>query len=107
MFSAGYEGIAEYYVDAVPTDAIALGALAGVAKLDPALTYESRDGRLVLAVDGRPVAEFVSPAPDDIRRWALVTSAALDDGRQVSKPVQRSAERRVGKGVVSTGRTRG
>src|SRR3546814_2123027 len=43
MFSAGYEGIAEYYVDAVPTDVIALGALAGVAKLDPALTYESRD----------------------------------------------------------------
>src|SRR3546814_20268992 len=44
LFSAGSEGIAEYYVDAVPTDAIALGALPGVARLDPSPTHEPRAG---------------------------------------------------------------
>lgn len=88
MFSAGYEGIADYYVDSVPTDSIALGALAGISKLDPALAYASRDGRLVLSIDGRPVAEFATPGADDVSRWAMVTSAAIDAGRKVSKPVQ-------------------
>lgn len=95
MFSAGYEGIADYYVDAVPTDAIALGALAGVARLDPSLAYASRDGRLTLTVDGRPVAEFTTPAADDVPRWATVTSAAIDAGRRVSKPVSEATPERI------------
>lgn len=95
MFSAGYEGIADYYVDAVPTDAIALGALSGIAKLDPALAYASRDGRLVLTVEGRPVAEFAVPGADDVPSWAMLTSAAIDAGRQVSKPVQDATSERI------------
>lgn len=95
MFSAGYEGIADYYVDAVSTDLIALGALAGMAKIDPALAYANHDGRLVLTLDGRPVAEFAAPANDDVVRWAMVTSAAIDAGRTVSKPVQDAAPERI------------
>src|SRR3546814_17934935 len=54
MFSARYEGIAAYYVDAVPPDAIALGALAGVAKLAPPLHSETRDGPLSHPVHRHP-----------------------------------------------------
>lgn len=87
MFSAGYEGIADYYVDAIPTDAIALGALSGITTLDPTVLYAHRGDRLIVTVNGRPIAEFVTPSADDVPRWAMLTSAAIDAGRSASKPI--------------------
>ncbi|EDP66020.1 C-terminal processing peptidase [alpha proteobacterium BAL199] len=87
MFSAGFEGIADYYVDAIPTDAIALGALSGITTLDPSVHYAHRGDRLIVTVNGRPIAEFVAPSADDVPRWAMLTSAAIDAGRTASKPI--------------------
>lgn len=95
MFSAGYEGIADYYVDAVPTDTIALGALGGIATIDPALGYARQGDRLTVTIDGRPIAEFITPRNDDIARWAMLTSAAIDAGRGVSKPVHDATPERI------------
>ncbi len=95
MFSAGYEGIADYYVDAVPTEAIALGALGGIAAIDPGLEYVRRGDRLTVTMDGRPIAEFVTPQTDDVPRWAMLTSAAIDAGRGVSKPVRDASPERI------------
>jgi len=95
MFSAGYEGIADYYVDAIPTDAVALGALGGIASIDPALGYARRGDRLTVTLDGRPIAEFVTPGNDDVPRWAMLTSAAIDAGRGVSKSVRDATPERI------------
>lgn len=95
MFSAGYEGIAEYYVDAIPTDTIALGALSGIATIDPSISYTRRGDRLTVAMDGRPIAEFVTPASDDVPRWAMLTSAAIDAGRTASKAVHDASPEQV------------
>lgn len=95
MFSAGYEGIADYYVDAVPTEAIALGALDGLATIDPMLRYLRRGDRVIVTLDGRPVAEFVAPPSDDVPRWAMLTSAAIDAGRAVSPSVHDATPERV------------
>jgi len=95
MFSAGYEGIADYYVDAIPTEAIAIGALSGITTLDPAIGYARRGDRLTVTVDGRPIAEFVTPAKDDTVRWAMLTSAAIDAGRGVSKSIHDATPERI------------
>ena len=95
MFSAGYEGIADYYVDAVPTEAIALGALDGISSIDPALAYARRGDRLTVTMDGRPIAEFVTPRNDDVPRWGMLTSAAIDAGRSASKPVRDATPERI------------
>lgn len=102
MFSAGYEGIADYYVDAVPTDKIALGALNGITALDPTVAYIRRGDRLTVTVDGRPIAEFVTPAHDDIARWAMLTSAAIDAGRGVSKPLHDATPERIYEAAFSS-----
>lgn len=95
VFSAGYEGIADYYVDAVPTEAIAIGALSGITTLDPAIGYARRGDRLTVTIDGRPIAEFVTPGRDDTVRWAMLTSAAIDAGRGVSKPIHDATPERI------------
>lgn len=95
MFSAGYEGIADYYVDPIPTEVIALGALDGTIALDPALGYAHLGDRLTVTMDGRPIAEFITPRSDDVPRWAMLTSAAIDAGRGVSKPLHDATPERV------------
>lgn len=95
MFSAGYEGIADYYVDAIPTDSIALGALSGIATLDPGVQYTRRGDRLIVTANGRPIAEFVTPSSDDVPRWAMLTSAAIDAGRSASQPVHDATPERI------------
>lgn len=87
--------IADYYVDTIPTDAIALGALDGIAALDPTLEFARRGDRLTVTADGRPIAEFATPGNDDIPRWAMLTSAAIDAGRAASKPVHDATPERI------------
>lgn len=84
MFSVGYEAIADTYIEAVPTEAIALAALDGVSGLDPKVQFLKRGSSLIVTRESVPVAEFAAPKSDDVTRWALLTAAAIDAGRHIS-----------------------
>lgn len=83
-FSIGYEGIADLYVEPVPTQSLALAALDGVAALDPAIDFVSRGDSLIVTESGTPFAKFVVPADDSPTQWARLTAAAMEAARKRS-----------------------
>lgn len=85
VFSVGFEGIADFYIEAIPMEALSAAALDGVSTLDPELNYVRRGDRLIVTVGGTPFADFRTPEPNDVARWAMLTSAAIDAGRYRSQ----------------------
>lgn len=84
VFSIGYEGIADLYVEPIPTQSLALAALDGVAALDPAITFMRRGDALLVTDGGTPFAKFTVPSDEDSRNWARLTAAALQAARKRS-----------------------
>ncbi|WP_051243407.1 S41 family peptidase [Thalassobaculum salexigens] len=83
-FSIGYEGIADLYVEPVPTQSLALAALDGVAALDPAIDFVRRGDSLIVTETGTPFAKFTVPADDSPTHWARLTAAAIEAARKRS-----------------------
>lgn len=85
VFAIGYEGIADLYVEAVPTQSMALAALDGVAALDPAVSFVRRGESLIVTDDGTPFAKFTVPSDDSPQDWARLTAAAIAAARDRSE----------------------
>lgn len=84
-FAIGYEGIADLYVEPVPTQSIALAALDGVAALDASVAFVRRGDALIVTEGGTPFAKFTVPGDDSPQDWARLTSAALAAARDRSR----------------------
>lgn len=95
VFSIGYEGIADLYVEAVPTQSLALAALDGVAALDPSIAFVRRGDSLIVTTDGTPFAKFTVPGDEDARNWARLTSASLAAARKRSAILLRTSNDRL------------
>ena len=83
-FSIGFEGIADLYVEPVPTQSLALAALDGVAALDQAIDFVRRGDSLIVTDAGTPFAKFTVPADDNPTQWARLTAAAIESARKRS-----------------------
>lgn len=95
VFSIGYEGIADLYVEAVPTQSLALAALDGVAALDPSIGFVRRGDSLIVTTDGTPFAKFVVPHDENARDWARLTSASLAAARKRSAVLMQTSNDRL------------
>ena len=84
MFSAGYESIADFFIDPIPTDALALSALNGLSTLQNDLRFVQRRGKLIVMKADAEFAEFPSPDADETTRWARLTAAAIGAARRSS-----------------------
>ena len=83
-FAIGYEGIADLYVEPIPTQSLALAALDGVAALDPAIDFVRRGDTLFAIETGTPFAKFMVPSEDSPAAWAGLTAAAMEAARKQS-----------------------
>ncbi|MDF1791150.1 MAG: S41 family peptidase [Thalassobaculaceae bacterium] len=84
VFSIGYEGIADLYVEPIPTQSLSLAALDGVAALDPTIAFVRRGESLIVTDSGTPFAKFTVPSDENARDWARLTSAAMAAARDRS-----------------------
>ncbi len=87
VFTAGYEGIADIYVEPVSTASIAFAGLDGIANLDPKIAFIQRGDSLIVTKDGSPFAKFTLPDPDNVQGWAKLTSAAIQAARTRSQTI--------------------
>ncbi len=90
VFAAGFENIADKYLDPLATDTIGLEALRGLGSLDPAVAVQREGDEITLTADGEEIARLAVPAEATPRQWArLMTQATTavrawsDDTRQV------------------------
>lgn len=88
VFSAGFEGITSFYIEETDLPSLAVAGLHGMQKLDSAVTVTDRGDQVVIGHDGRDVAAFTVPEPDDVARWSMLTAAAVDTGRRFSPAIR-------------------
>ncbi len=85
VFSTGYGGIAERYIDTVAVDALALEGMRGLGAIDPSLTVERAGNIVTLATAGETIARFPAPEAGDVYGWSALTAAVSAAGRATSE----------------------
>lgn len=92
LFSVAYDQITDRYVQPVALSNITSAGLGNLAKLDTKFEVRVANRQLEVREDGAPVAAFDMPTrEDDARRWAQLTVAAIDAGRQYSTALRATA----------------
>jgi carboxyl-terminal processing protease len=84
VFRAGYESVAERYVEQVTVGALAAEGLHGLSNLDSDIAVARAGGVMKLSHGGALVASFETPDEDDVDGWAELTVATLDKSCQAS-----------------------
>jgi carboxyl-terminal processing protease len=83
LFSQAYADIAQYYIDPVTPQALALAGLRKLSSLDPSFAVEVAAGELIVRERGSE-RRFPAPPAHDAAAWGALTDTALEAGRQLS-----------------------
>src|SRR5690242_7223637 len=94
LFSEAYADIAQYYIDPVTPQALALAGLRKLSSLDPGFAVEIAAGEVILRERGSE-RRLLAPPPHEAAAWGALTATALDAGRQLSPALGGLAEDRL------------
>jgi carboxyl-terminal processing protease len=83
LFSQAYADIAQYYIDPVTPQALALAGLRKLSSLDPSFAVELAAGEVIVRERGSE-RRFPAPPAHDAAAWGALTDKALTAGRQLS-----------------------
>jgi carboxyl-terminal processing protease len=83
VFTVGYDGLADFYIEPLDMQNLTVHGLTGLKTLDPALAFTASNGRLTVAGSGG-AKEFKMPTDGDARRWARFTTDVVNEGRNQS-----------------------
>ena len=90
VIAAGYDNIADKYLESLQVRTIGLEALRGLGAIDPAITIEPDGKDVKISESGREIGRQPLPAEDDPRAWAQLTVAASQVARQWSSEMRKS-----------------
>tara|TARA_R110000782_G_scaffold20271_6_gene54920 strand:- start:1943 stop:3568 length:1626 start_codon:yes stop_codon:yes gene_type:complete len=96
VIAAGYENIAEKYLEALPVQEIGMEGLRGLGAIDPAIAIDIDTGKneVRLTDSGREIIREALPKGDDAYGWAMLTARASLAARGWSEEMrQASAEK--------------
>ncbi len=92
VFTAGYSGVTEKYIDRISVGKIAIEGIRGLAAIDPDLSVvreETAKGAMVtLSAAGRQVVRLPAPGDDDIGGWANLTADIAMTARTASGDIR-------------------
>ncbi len=90
LFSAGYQDVADIYIDEVSVGDLALAGIENLSSIDPSIEIVRRGQTMTLRVDGKEAGNFPLPAMQDSDGWADVTAATINVGRSHSVQLARA-----------------
>jgi carboxyl-terminal processing protease len=90
VLTVGFENLASRYIDRVRPETLALTALGGLSNVDPDIAVARSDGSVRLTLAGHVLSERGAPGDEDVRGWAWLAAAALDDARRTAPAVRAS-----------------
>ncbi|MEE9544961.1 MAG: S41 family peptidase [Rhodospirillales bacterium] len=88
VFTAGYSGISEKYIDRISLAVIALEGMRGLGTIDPGLVVSRRGNTIILTDNDRVVARFPAPLDNDAQKWAALTVEISTAGGMASKQLR-------------------
>ena len=86
LFVEASKDIIEYHIKSVSPDQIALGGLGALAAIDPQLTLEHAENRVILHRSGTMLA-VAAPAPEATAKWGALTEEVLAAARKISPDI--------------------
>lgn len=106
LYTAAFDKITHYYIEPVNAQSLSMAGLAKLTSLDSDIAVKPEGGRLTLLHAGKPLTEFMTPAPDDNDGWGNLTAAALESARAASPKIAATSTEDLDKtvldGVVGT-----
>jgi len=95
IFSVGYRGISEKYIEPVSVADIALGGLQGFSSIDPALQV-TRDGELIhLRMSGKSIHSTSIRPANDSAGWANVTTQFEQYAKSHSRLMNEASDEKI------------
>ena len=88
FFSAAFEGIYAFHIDPPDIPHLALKGMNAISELDGDFKVQLTEGRLRVTMADSILGEFKAPERNDIPRWSMLTTAAIDLARGSSKAVR-------------------
>jgi carboxyl-terminal processing protease len=99
LFGEAYANIAQYYIDPVTPQALALAGLRKLSSLDPSFAVEIAAGEVILRERGSE-RRLPAPPPHDAAAWGTLTDRALEAGLELSPALAGLAEDRLRETVI-------
>lgn len=81
VFSVGYDGMADYYIDPVDLRRLTVHGLAALKSIDGSLSVTEAKGQLTVAAGSKVLKSFPLPTGSDAYRWARFTTDVVTEGR--------------------------
>lgn len=100
VIAAALTHVTERYIDPVPLETVGLEGMRGLGAIDPAVTVERADGRLVLARDGEALASFPLPARNDAAGWSTATLEIIMAARRRSADLRAAPAEKIYEAVL-------
>jgi carboxyl-terminal processing protease len=91
VFTTGYSGITEKYINPVELKTIALEGIKGFAAIDPALVITHDADSISLNLSNQEIARRALPGPTDTRGWAALTVDLASEARAHSNEMHKAS----------------
>ena len=95
VFVAGFENIAERYIEITSPGQFAMEGLHGLGSIDPAISIDANGGDIVLKVSNVIAGRFTAPENDNAESWADLTVNLTAAGRQESKELRKASPEKI------------
>ena len=102
FFSAAFEGIYAFHIDPPDIPHLALKGMNAISELDGDFKVQLTEGRLRVTMADSILGEFKAPERNDIPRWSMLTTAAIDLARGSSKAVRNADPETLYRLIVQT-----
>ena len=95
VIAAGYENIAEKYLESLPVHEIGMEGLRGLGAIDPGIAIDIGADTVRMTENGREVAREPLPKDDDPYAWAQLTARASLAARKWSEEMRRASPEKI------------
>jgi carboxyl-terminal processing protease len=95
LFTDGYQNVSDIYIEEVAVRDLAVAGMNSLASIDPAIGIETAGNRLRVNVDGRQMASYPMPAPNDAPAWGALTAAVISAARYHSEDLDEADPERL------------
>jgi carboxyl-terminal processing protease len=95
VFSVGFESIAERYIEIVSPAQFTMEGLKGLGSIDPAITIEDGDGKVIMKVNNNIAGRLSTPEINDATSWAELTVNMITLGRQKSAEMKQATPEKI------------
>lgn len=95
VIAAGYENIAEKYLEALPVREIGMEGLRGLGAIDPAIAIDISQKEVRLTDNGHEIAREPLPKDDDAYGWAMLTARASLAARGWSEEMRHASPEKI------------